>query len=221
MVQNIPKSESAGPGRRPRGRPRAYDPDAALSRVMETFWKAGYAGTSLDDLAAATGMNRPSLYAAFGDKRSLYLKALRHYWRMSAAEMREVLTEERSLREALNEFYRRAVAIYCGVQGRPRGCFSVSTAPAAALEDEEIRIALAESVRRLDERLDALIRAAQGRGEIAATADPAALALLGTATLHTLAIRARAGAAAEELDGMARKAVGAMCSVGGGTGLSS
>ncbi|HLJ72043.1 MAG TPA: TetR/AcrR family transcriptional regulator [Roseiarcus sp.] len=188
---------------------------------METFWKAGYAGTSLDDLAAATGMNRPSLYAAFGDKRSLYLKALRHYWRMSAAEMREVLTEVRSLREALNEFYRRAVAIYCGVQGRPRGCFSVSTAPAAALEDEEIRIALAESVRRLDERLEALIRAAQGRGEIAATADPAALALLGTATLHTLAIRARAGAAAEELEGMARKAVGAMCSVGGGTGLSS
>src|SRR5579872_7287735 len=111
MVQNIPKSESAGPGRRPRGRPRAYDPDAALSRVMETFWKSGYAGTSLDDLAAATGMNRPSLYAAFGDKRALYVKALEHYWRMSAREMREVFAEGRPLRDTLNDFYDRAIAI--------------------------------------------------------------------------------------------------------------
>ena len=52
-----------------RGRPRAYDPQVALARAAAVFWKAGYAGTSLDDLVAATGMNRPSLYAAFGDKR--------------------------------------------------------------------------------------------------------------------------------------------------------
>jgi AcrR family transcriptional regulator len=182
---------------------------------METFWKSGYAGTSLDDLAAATGMNRPSLYAAFGDKRTLYLKALKHYWRMSAREMRAVLTEERPLRDALNDFYDRAVAIYCGVPGRPAGCFSVSTATAAAAEHEEIRIALAESVRRLDERLEALIRAARGRGEVAQSADPAALAMLGTATLHTIAIRARAGVKTDELARMARMAVAAMCSVGG------
>jgi AcrR family transcriptional regulator len=61
------------PPLRPRGRPRAYDPDVALAQAMDTFWHAGYAGTSLDDLSAATGMNRPSLYAAFGDKRALYL----------------------------------------------------------------------------------------------------------------------------------------------------
>ena len=183
---------------------------------METFWKSGYAGTSLDDLAAATGMNRPSLYAAFGDKRALYLEALRHYWRMGARDMREVLSEERPLRDALNDFYERAIAIYCGVPGRPPGCFSVSTAPAAAAEDEEIRIALAESVRRLDERLEALIRAAQERGEIAEIADPAALAMLGTATLHTIAIRARAGVGADELTRMARMAVTAICNVRAG-----
>jgi AcrR family transcriptional regulator len=182
---------------------------------METFWKSGYTGTSLDDLTAATGMNRPSLYAAFGDKRALYLKALKHYWRMSAREMREVLSDQRPLRDALTDFYDRAIAIYCGVPGRPAGCFSVSTAPAAAAEDEEIRIALAESVRRLDERLEALIRAAQERGEIVQSADPAALALLGTGTLHTIAIRARAGVTADELARTARMAVAAMCSVGG------
>ena len=64
---------------RRRGRPRAYDPDVALSRAVETFWAHGYAGTSLDDLSAAMGMNRPSLYAAFGDKRDLYLKSLAFY----------------------------------------------------------------------------------------------------------------------------------------------
>jgi AcrR family transcriptional regulator len=214
MVQKLEESENVAAPRR-RGRPRAYDPEAALLRVMETFWKSGYSGTSLDDLAAATGMNRPSLYAAFGDKRALYLKALKHYWRMSARDMREVLTEDKPLRDALEGFYERAIAIYCGVPGRPPGCFSVSTAPAAAADDDEIRIALAESVRRLDERLEALIRAAQVRGEIARSADPAGLALLGTGMLHTIAIRARAGVEAEALTAMARKATAAICSVGG------
>ena len=64
---------------RKRGRPRGYEPDAALSRARAAFWDAGYAATSLDALSAATGMNRPSLYGAFGDKRALYLKTLEGY----------------------------------------------------------------------------------------------------------------------------------------------
>src|SRR5258707_14897964 len=62
-----------------RGRPRAYDPDAALARAVDAFWDAGFAATSLDDLTLATGMNRPSLYGAFGDKQALYRKALDLY----------------------------------------------------------------------------------------------------------------------------------------------
>ena len=206
-------SEIIGDGDAPkrRGRPRAYDPDAALLRAMEAFWKSGYVGTSLDDLSAATGMNRPSLYAAFGDKRALYLKALRQYWRMSAAETREVLTSGRPLREALTDFYDRALAIYYGGEGRAQGCFSISTATTAAADDPEIRDALAMSVRRLDERLEALISEARDRGELNGEADPAALAILGTATLHTIAIRARAGAPRAELAELARKAVSVIC----------
>jgi AcrR family transcriptional regulator len=63
-----------------RGRPPAYVPELALSKAIKAFWPAGFAGTSLDELAAATGMNRPSLYGAFGDKHDLYMKALEHYW---------------------------------------------------------------------------------------------------------------------------------------------
>ncbi|MGE5163663.1 MAG: helix-turn-helix domain-containing protein, partial [Sphingobacteriales bacterium] len=65
MVQKTSKTQE----RRRRGRPRAYNPDTALARAADVFWRNGYDGTSLDDLVAATGMNRPSLYAAFGDKR--------------------------------------------------------------------------------------------------------------------------------------------------------
>ena len=78
-----------------RGRPRAYDPAQALARAADTFWKAGYAGTSLDDLSEATGMNRPSLYAAFGDKRDLYLKTLEHYREESRALARAALADVR------------------------------------------------------------------------------------------------------------------------------
>ncbi len=62
-----------------RGRPRAYQPEVALARALDVFWKEGFAGTSLDDLSAATGMNRPSLYGAFGDKRELYIKSYQRY----------------------------------------------------------------------------------------------------------------------------------------------
>ena len=61
------------------GRPREYDPEVALQRATDAFWDAGFSGTSLDDLSARTGMNRPSLYAAFGDKQALYLKTLESY----------------------------------------------------------------------------------------------------------------------------------------------
>src|ERR1700730_11981301 len=91
-----------------RGRPRAYDPATAVARATETFWKAGYAGTSLDDLVAATGMNRPSLYAAFGDKRDLYLKTLTRYQQQSRAIGAQIIADDPPLRVFLKRFYEAA-----------------------------------------------------------------------------------------------------------------
>ena len=71
------KLEAVAPKRR--GRPRAYQPEVALGKALDLFRKDGFAATSLDDLSAATGMNRPSLYGAFGDKRGLYLKSYARY----------------------------------------------------------------------------------------------------------------------------------------------
>jgi TetR/AcrR family transcriptional regulator, copper-responsive repressor len=70
-----------------RGRPPAYVPELALSKAIKAFWPAGFAGTSLDELAAATGMNRPSLYGAFGDKHDLYMKALVQFVRHCGRSM--------------------------------------------------------------------------------------------------------------------------------------
>src|ERR1700674_5103645 len=72
------KKEDAKP-RRPRGRPRSFDREAALERAMEVFWRQGFEGSSLHDLTEAMGINPPSLYAAFGDKEHLFLEAVERY----------------------------------------------------------------------------------------------------------------------------------------------
>src|SRR3954447_8403912 len=102
-----------------RGRPRAYDPATAVARVIDRFWKAGYAATSLDDLSEATGMNRPSLYAAFGDKRDLYIRALTQYWDRTRPGVKEALAYDRTLRAAFGSLYGRALKVYLSGEGGP------------------------------------------------------------------------------------------------------
>src|SRR3974377_538644 len=132
MVQKKPEPKrgriAAEPVKRPRGRPRSYDPGVALRRALETFWTQGYSGTSLDDLAAATGMNRPSLYAAFGDKQSLYLKTLEDYWEQSLRAMRGFLSCGEPLAAALMRVCDAALSLYYPADGPPRGCFGIGTA---------------------------------------------------------------------------------------------
>src|SRR5499433_1156420 len=129
MVQKEPGSKCdhsvAEQAQRPRGRPRAYDPGVALQRVQETFWAQGYSRTSLDDLAAAAGMNRPSLYAAFGDKQALYLKSLESYWDQALEGMRDLLAHDEPLPDALMRIYESALSLYFPSTGAPRGCFGI------------------------------------------------------------------------------------------------
>lgn len=204
MVQN-----NAAPKRR--GRPRAYDPAVALQRALETFWEGGYSGTSLDDLAAATGMNRPSLYAGFGDKRAIYLKALEHYWERNLTAMGRTLSPERPLREAVQRVFEGALAIYYSGDGRPRGCFAFGTATTELVADPLIRAAFNRGTSALDECWATRFRIARETGELAADADPETLAGLASAVLSRLAMRARGGTPRAELAEFARKAVGTIC----------
>lgn len=210
MVQ---KNNSGAPKRR--GRPRAYDPAAALQSARDAFWRAGYAGTSLDDVAAATGMNRPSLYAAFGDKHALYLAALAQYWQLALGEMRGALAEDLALDEALIRVYEGALSIYFSGDGRPRGCFVIGTAVTEAVAHTDISSSLVAGFQTMDSDFEARFRAARDKGELADDSDPAALAVIATATMHTIAIRARTGVSLVDLRDLAGKAVKVMCGGGG------
>ncbi|MGH8553586.1 MAG: TetR/AcrR family transcriptional regulator, partial [Methylococcales bacterium] len=144
-----------------RGRPRAYDPQTALQQALGVFWSTGYSGASLDSIATAAGMNRPSLYAAFGDKHALYIKALEQYWEFAAAAMHEALTDnDLTLEQALMRFYEGQLSIYFSGEGQPRGCFAIGTATTEAVEDSAIREVLSDRLSRLDADLETRLRAA-------------------------------------------------------------
>ncbi|WP_338525408.1 TetR/AcrR family transcriptional regulator [Pseudomonas batumici] len=206
MAQN---KISEGKGR---GRPRAYDPQTALQQALGVFWSTGYSGASLDSIATAAGMNRPSLYAAFGDKHALYIKAFEQYWAQASAAVHEALMDSTlTLREALMGFYEGQLSIYFSGDGQPRGCFAIGTATTEAVEDPEIRDILADRLSRLDADLETRLRAAVDSGELNGDADPAALAVLASSLLHSLSIRARAGKSRAELTELARQAVKVIC----------
>ncbi|MBD9588954.1 TetR/AcrR family transcriptional regulator [Pseudomonas sp. PDM03] len=195
-----------------RGRPRAYDPQTALQQALGVFWNTGYSGASLDSIASAAGMNRPSLYAAFGDKHALYIKALEQYWEFAAASMHEALTsEELTLRQALTQFYKGQLSIYFSGDGQPRGCFAIGTATTEAVEDPEIREVLSDRLSRLDADLEARLRVAIDKGELKDDVDAAALAVLASSLLHSISIRARAGKSRVELTEIARNAINVIC----------
>jgi len=197
--------------KRPRGRPREYNVDKALSRAAESFWKNGYAGTSLDALASATGMNRPSLYAAFGNKHDLYLKTLQRYRDRMRDAARALLADEPSLRIYLTRFYEAALDVYFAGANGPRGCYFVGTATTESAVDPMVRAFLADSIQSTDAFFATLVRRAIERREIHPKADPEALARLLTATVHTLAVRSRAGQSRRELEKLAAATIDMVC----------
>jgi TetR/AcrR family transcriptional regulator, copper-responsive repressor len=196
-----------------RGRPRAYQPDVALGRALDLFRKDGFAATSLDDLSAATGMNRPSLYGAFGDKRELYIKAYQRYRADAAAAMIDIFRDELPIRKRLQRIFAVALDIYLSGDGGPRGCFTVMTAASEAVADPDIRAMVLEGFCELDKAFAACFRLAKQKRELPASADPQVLAQLASATIHTIAIRARARVPRKELEAIVRGAIDVMCGV--------
>ena len=202
------KPETTAPKRR--GRPRAYEPDVALGKALDLFRKGGFAATSLDDLSAATGMNRPSLYGAFGDKRELYIKSYQRYRDDARAAMLDIFRGAMPIRKRLARIYAIALDIYLGGES-PRGCFTVMTAASEAIADPDICAMVLEGFAELDKAFAGCFRKAKVNGELPSTADASALAQLASATIHTIAIRARAGVPRKELEAIVRGAIDVIC----------
>ena len=202
MVQNEKKKP---------GRPRAYDPEAALDAALDVFWRSGFASTSMDDVTAATGMNRPSLYAAFGDKRCLYLKAIKHYRVKMRDQVSTAFTEDRPVREAMNDIYDHALDLYFGNIKTPLGCFLICAVAPDIPDDPEVRAIMSEGLNLLDDAWRRRIKKAQDEGEIGKSIDAATLAKVASGTLYYLSIRARTGEPRETLEGVARATVDLIC----------
>ena len=203
-------TETTTPEPKRRGRPRAYQPDVALGKALDLFRKDGFAATSLDDLSAATGMNRPSLYGAFGDKRELYIKSYARYRADARAAMLDIFRDELPIRQRLARIYAVALDIYLSGETGPRGCFTVMTAASEAVADPEIRAMVLEGFFELDRAFAACFRRARENGELPDSADPAVLAQLASATVHTIAIRARARVPRKELEAIVKGAIDVM-----------
>jgi AcrR family transcriptional regulator len=191
-----------------RGRPPAFDRDTALGQAMLVFWKHGYDTTSITALTDAMGINASSLYAAFGDKRSLFTAVVQHYLRGPASFTTVPLDEAPTAREAVERHLRAAAAVYTG-PGHPPGCLVISgatnCAPHSTDVQAELRAIRAQGRRALEHRLSAGIRA----HELPAGADARALAAFYSATLQGMSGLARDGATRTELDNVVTVALAA------------
>ncbi|CCD91684.1 putative Transcriptional regulatory protein, TetR family [Bradyrhizobium sp. ORS 375] len=205
----VEKTAAAAEPKR-RGRPRAYEPEVALGKALDLFRTSGFAATSLDDLSAATGMNRPSLYGAFGDKRELYIKSYQRYRDNARALMGEIFRNDWPVRRQLEQIFATALDIYLSGEEGPRGCFTVMTAGSEAVADPDIRAMVQNALTELDKAFAHCFRRAKERGELPEHADPAVLAQLASATIHSIAVRARARVPRETLEAIVAGAIDVM-----------
>jgi TetR/AcrR family transcriptional regulator, copper-responsive repressor len=184
---------------RPRGRPRAFDEAAVRQAALDAFWTNGFSGVSLDDLAAATGVARPSLAAAFGSKRDLYLSAVEAFLQQFSAAAATLLTGAKPLAQELSAFFDGALQLYTLGKHGPRGCLAICTLPAEAANDAAIRQVLKAAIEATDAALAARFELARKKREITPSADATALGQMASSLLFSLALRARAGTSKRDL----------------------
>jgi AcrR family transcriptional regulator len=206
----VTTANAADPAKR-RGRPRAFEPDVALGKAIDAFRDGGFAATSLDDLSEAMGINRPSLYGTFGDKRDLFLKAYVRYRQEMNAAFAVAFVPGLSLRQTLEKVYAIAIDIYLSGENGPRGCFTVMTATSEAMSDPEIRGLVQKALDTGQRTLAKRLEAAVADGELSPNANIPVLAQIAAGAFDTLAIRARARVPRAELEAIAANTVDLIC----------
>jgi AcrR family transcriptional regulator len=187
------------------GRPRAFDIDEALDRALRVFWEKGYEGTSLSDLTEAMGINRPSLYAAFGNKEALFRKALDRYVERMMAFVRDAINEPTA--RGVAERLLRSAADMVTHPRNPRGCLTVRGALSSGEEADPVRLELAlrrsEGEAAIRERLER----SKGEGELPTGANPADLARYLATVYQGMSVQAAGGASREQLRRVAETAL--------------
>lgn len=191
-----------------RGRPRNFDRTLALRRAMEVFWERGYEGTSLSDLTEAMGIERPSLYAAFGCKEALFREAVDLYNEIEGVPAQRVLETAPTARQAIETMLRDYAATYTQA-GKPPGCMIVLSALLGTPQNKDVRDHLARHRRESRLALKARIVRGMAEGDVPQTGDAERIGGFYATLLEGLSIQARDGASRLDLEAIIDAAMAA------------
>jgi AcrR family transcriptional regulator len=187
------------------GRPREFDADAALEKALRVFWEKGYEGTSMPDLTKAMGINRPSLYAAFGNKEALFRKALKLYTRRAADYTIKSLDEPTA--RASVEHFLRGIIDMCSCSDNPRGCLLVQAALACGKGAEAIRKELVLKRAEVERLLCLRFERAKKERDLPKGVRPIAVAKFYATVVHGMAVEASSGASPADLEQIVQMAL--------------
>ncbi len=178
----------------------------ALGKAMQLFWRQGYEATSIDDLVRAMGINRASLYGTFGDKHSLFLKALERYISTILEPRLAALDRASSATAGIRGLLGELGAFAAGDPQR-RGCLVVNAACELASRDPEVASRLRTQAEALEARLAGLLARAQQSGEIAAHHSPQTLARTMVAVIEGVRVRSKLGVEPTYVNGIVNTAM--------------
>ncbi|MBW4491026.1 MAG: TetR/AcrR family transcriptional regulator [Trichocoleus desertorum ATA4-8-CV12] len=179
------------------GRPRAFDIDEALEKALYVFWQKGYLGTSLSDLTEAMGINRPSLYAAFGNKETLFRKVLDLYQEQQTPYMSQAL-EEPTARKVIERMMYGVVDLLTNPDNPPR-CLYAQTVLSCADPSDPLPQELAERRVLGETKIRDRFARAIAEGDLPSDTDPAALARFVLTVNFGMSVQASSGASRAEL----------------------
>ena len=186
---------------------KQFDRNEVLDRAMALFWRRGYEATSIQDLVEATGINRGSIYATFGDKKGLFLAVLDHYGEKVGKPLMAELSDpdpRRAIERMLDSIIRRT-----SDPRFPRGCLNTNTSVECPASGDEIARKIAEGFGRQESAIYGVLRRAQAEGSLASTLDPRALARFFMGVAHGLNVVSKAVADPGVLKDIAKVAMSA------------
>ena len=179
------------------GRPRRFNEDTALEAAMRVFWEKSYEGATIADLTEAMGINRSSMYTAFGDKESIFRRVMERYREMRMTDIRQALAQP-SLRKVVAGLI-HGFAEFLSIPGNPRGCLSIQGALACGRDAEPIKLAIIDWRKSGEAALKKRLQQAQSEGELPAEIQPADFARYLSTVMAGLGVQAAYGATRAEL----------------------
>ena len=187
-------------------RSRAFDNDEVLDAAIECFWRRGLAATSVRDLASEMGINVPSLYNAFGDKRRLFAEALERYAQQSMRERISRIETKYAGSEAIEAFFKEVIARSLSDPDR-RGCLIVNSALEVAPHDKELQLVIAAYLAEIESFFRRCLEASAREGGLTAATDTADMSRLFLGILLGIRVASRANPQRALLEGMVHPAL--------------